>query len=75
MFINGSNIEQIVHLGVGRGDTRGISVDFVGRNLYWTEKLSSKIEVSKLNGSQRSTVIRFPEDSSLEDIVVHSIKG
>lgn len=35
----------------------GIAVDWVGRNLYWTDKVTDRIEMSRLNGSSRRILI------------------
>ena len=35
----------------------GIAVDSVGRNLYWTDRLGNRIEVSRLDGSFRKTLV------------------
>lgn len=32
-------------------------MDSVGRNLYWTDRTSDRIEVSKLDGSFRKTLV------------------
>lgn len=48
----------------------GIAVDAVGRNLYWTDRGSNRIEVSKLDGSFRKTLVyknlRGPVDIALD---------
>ncbi len=38
----------------------GLAVDWVGRNLYWTDYVLEVIEVSDLNGDQR--VVLFYEN-------------
>ena len=35
----------------------GLAVDWVARNLYWTDTGTDRIEVSRLNGSSRKTLI------------------
>ena len=35
----------------------GIAVDWVARNLYWTDTGTDRIEVSRLDGSSRIVVI------------------
>ena len=52
--LNGSAQEQVVDQMV-RPD--GIAVDSVGRNLYWTDRLGNRIEVSRLDGSFRKTLV------------------
>ena len=35
----------------------GVAVDWVARNLYWTDTGTDRIEVSRLNGSSRKVLI------------------
>ena len=35
----------------------GVAVDWVARNLYWTDTGTDRIEVSRLNGSSRKILI------------------
>ena len=35
----------------------GVAVDWVARNLYWTDTGTDRIEVSRLNGSSRNVLI------------------
>ena len=35
----------------------GLAVDWVARNLYWTDTGTDRIEVSRLNGSSRKDLI------------------
>lgn len=37
--------------------TESLVVDWVGRNLYWTDYALQTIEVSKLDGSHRTVLI------------------
>lgn len=37
--------------------TESLAVDWVGRNLYWTDYVLETIEVSKLDGSHRTVLI------------------
>ena len=54
-FPNGSSVEVIAHNNVETPD--GLAVDYVGRNLYWTDQGTSKIEVARLDGSFRRSLI------------------
>ena len=36
----------------------GLAVDWLARNLYWTDTGTDRIEVSRLNGSARKILIR-----------------
>ncbi|XP_030387623.1 low-density lipoprotein receptor-related protein 1 [Scaptodrosophila lebanonensis] len=49
------NVEAVVHSGLST--TEGLAVDWIGRNLYWIDSNLDQIEVSKLNGSFRRTLI------------------
>ena len=48
---------QILHSSTLRNPD-GIAVDWVGRNLYWCDKTTDTIEVSKLNGLYRKILVR-----------------
>lgn len=37
--------------------TESIAVDWVGRNLYWTDYILETIEVAKLDGSHRAVLL------------------
>lgn len=47
----------------GLEEPADLAVDWMGGNLYWTNWLAGKIEVSKLDGSNRKvlyTGLRYP---------------
>lgn len=46
--------EKIVVRDVGSGE--GVAVDWLSRNLYWTDAHFDRIEVAKLDGSDRKTL-------------------
>ena len=54
-FPNGSSVEVIASNNVQTPD--GLAVDYIGRNIYWTDKGTSKIEVARLDGSFRRSLI------------------
>ncbi|KAK6630731.1 hypothetical protein RUM44_002900 [Polyplax serrata] len=56
-----SNIEVVVQTGLATAE--GLAVDWIGGNLYWVESNLDQIEVSKLNGSFRKTLIAGDMDS------------
>ena len=70
--MNGSMFEVLFHQNVQIPE--GLAVDIVGRNLYWTDRGTDKLEVSKLDGSYRRALIT----SGLEeprDIILDVSKG
>ena len=54
-FINGSEWEQLI--GVDVEAPEGIAVDWIAENLYWTDSKLHKIEVARLDGQHRRTLI------------------
>ncbi|KAK9892226.1 hypothetical protein WA026_019028 [Henosepilachna vigintioctopunctata] len=50
-----SNIEIVVQNGLSTAE--GLAVDWIGQNLYWVESNLDQIEVAKINGSYRRTLI------------------
>lgn len=55
MFVALANIEVVVQTGLATAE--GLAVDWIGKNLYWVESNLDQIEVAKLNGSFRRTLI------------------
>ncbi|KAF7273554.1 hypothetical protein GWI33_013751, partial [Rhynchophorus ferrugineus] len=50
-----SDHEVVVHTGLSTAE--GLAVDWIGQNLYWVESNLDQIEVAKLNGSFRRTLV------------------
>ena len=50
-----SNIKTVLHSGLTT--TEGLAVDYVGENLYWIQSSLDQIEVAKINGSFRQTLV------------------
>jgi len=50
-----SDMKQVVHSGLTTAE--GLAVDWIGENLYWIESNLDQIEVAKINGSFRKTLI------------------
>ncbi|XP_037895975.1 low-density lipoprotein receptor-related protein 1B isoform X2 [Glossina fuscipes] len=48
-------VEAVVHSGLST--TEGLAVDWIGLNLYWIDSNLDQIEVAKLNGSFRRTLV------------------
>lgn len=53
--LNGSNMETVI--GHGLKTTDGLAVDWVARNLYWTDTGRNTIEASRLDGSCRKVLV------------------
>lgn len=53
-FPNGSSVEVIAY---NVSSPEGLAVDYVGRTLYWTDQANNRIEVSRLDGSSRRSLI------------------
>lgn len=70
VFLNGSGMEEVVTTQVDHPD--GLAVDWLGRNLYWTDTGTDRIEVARLDGSFRKVLIsRYldePRDITLDPI-------
>ncbi|ERL91934.1 hypothetical protein D910_09257, partial [Dendroctonus ponderosae] len=54
-FINGSEPQKVIDLGLAYSE--GIAVDWLGMNIYWTDPISHRIEVSRLVGRSRRTLL------------------
>lgn len=53
-FPNGSSVEVIAYNVI---TPAGLAVDYVGRNIYWTDERTNRIEVARLDGSSRKSLI------------------
>ncbi|XP_076445601.1 prolow-density lipoprotein receptor-related protein 1-like [Babylonia areolata] len=50
-----TDIQRIIDVGLAT--TEGVAVDWVGGNIYWVESNLDQIEVAKLNGTNRTTLV------------------
>ncbi len=50
-------------------NVEGLAVDWLNRNMYWTDMTRNRIEVAKLNGSFRKTIIWENIDSPSSIVV------
>ncbi|XP_060590385.1 low-density lipoprotein receptor-related protein 1-like isoform X5 [Ruditapes philippinarum] len=66
------NVEAIIKSGLAT--TEGVAIDWVGENIYWVESSLDQIEVAKLDGSNRTTLIAG-EMTSPRAIVVDPREG
>ena len=67
------SILQVLHSATVRNPD-GLAVDWLGRNLYWCDKMTDTIEVSRLDGRYRRVLVR----TDLQEpraIVVHPFRG
>ena len=46
---------MVINAAIDRPD--GIAIDWIARNLYWTDTGTDRIEVSRLNGTSRKVLI------------------
>ena len=53
-FSNGSEVEVLAKHVI---NPDGVAVDWIGRTLYWTDAGTNKIEVSRLDGSFRTSLV------------------
>ena len=72
VFINGSSPEVIIS-GFVRY-SYGLAVDPLGRNIYWTDTGTNKIEVSRMDGTMRKTLVHQDLDNP-RDIILDLDKG
>lgn len=52
----------------------GIAIDWIARNVYWTDTGMDRIEVARLNGSSRMVIISNGL-AEPRDIIVDPIRG
>ena len=70
--LDGTGMETVVSQGLKTTD--GLAVDWVARNMYWTDTGRNTIEVSRLDGSSRKVLV----NNSLDEpraIAVFPSKG
>uniref|UniRef100_T1IRJ2 EGF-like domain-containing protein n=1 Tax=Strigamia maritima TaxID=126957 RepID=T1IRJ2_STRMM len=70
--LNGSQMETVVDRDLTTAD--GIAVDWIAKNLYWTDTGRNVIEVSRLDGTSRKTIINTDLDEP-RAIVLFPRKG
>ena len=63
---------QVLH-SVTLKHPNGLAVDWIGRNLYWSDNLLNTIEVSKLDGRYRKVLLN--DISELRSLQVFPSKG
>ncbi|XP_023239238.1 low-density lipoprotein receptor-related protein 6-like [Centruroides sculpturatus] len=71
-YLNGSEQEDLITTEVHHPD--GIAIDWIARNLYWTDTGTDRIEVSRLNGTSRKILITENLDEP-RAIVLDPVEG
>ena len=72
---NGSNHTSVISDGIGSNGIRGLAVDWIANNLYFTNVFSHEtfVEVSWLNGDNRMVLKKLTKDSPRE-LAVNPVK-
>ena len=55
-FFNATSMKTLFHCNVQTPD--GIAIDHVGRNIYWTDTGTNRIEVGGLDGTKRKLLFK-----------------
>ena len=71
-YLNGTGVETVIQSGLKTTD--GLAVDWLAANLYWTDTGTDVIEVARLNGEHRRTLISQDLDQP-RAIALHPQKG
>ena len=72
---DGTQLEHVIKDGIGKSGLRGIAVDWVAKNLYFTNVFPHEtyIEVSWLDGQNRKVIYKSTTDNPRE-LAVNPIK-
>lgn len=54
-YINGSDPQRVVDLGLAFPE--GVTIDWIGENIYWADRVAHRIEVARLGGSARRVLL------------------
>lgn len=55
-FINVTSWKTLFHCNIQ--NVSGIAIDHVGRNIYWTDNGTKRVEVARLDGTKRKLLIK-----------------
>lgn len=72
---NGTELQHVVKQGIGSNGIRGLAIDWVAENMYFTNVFphDNYVEVCKLDGSNRKVLVKKTTDSPRE-LAVNPIK-
>lgn len=70
--MNGSSLEHIIEFGIEYPE--GMAVDWIAKNLYWTDIGTKRIEVARLDGKSRRVLI-WKDLSNPRSIVLDPPEG
>uniref|UniRef100_A0A672JJU4 Low density lipoprotein receptor-related protein 5 n=1 Tax=Salarias fasciatus TaxID=181472 RepID=A0A672JJU4_SALFA len=54
-YMNGSSVEHVIEFGLDYPE--GVAVDWMGRNIYWADTGTNRIEVARLDGQYRQVLV------------------
>ncbi|CAL8375096.1 unnamed protein product [Arctogadus glacialis] len=54
-YMNGSSLEHVIEFGLDYPE--GMAVDWMGRNIYWADTGTNRIEVARLDGQYRQVLV------------------
>lgn len=54
-YMNGSSVEHVIEYGLDYPE--GMAVDWMGRNIYWADTGTHRIEVARLEGQYRQVLV------------------
>lgn len=72
---NGTELEPVVKDGIGSNGIRGLTIDWIAGNLYFTNVFPHEnyLEVCWLDGSHRKVLVRTTTDAPRE-LAVNPVK-
>jgi low density lipoprotein-related protein 2 len=72
---NGTELQHVIKSGIGSNGIRGLAVDWVARNLYFTNVFPHEnyVEVSWLDGTNRKVIVKTTTDAPRE-LAVNPLK-
>lgn len=53
--MNGSSVEHVIEFGLDYPE--GMAIDWMGRNIYWADTGTNRIEVARLDGQYRQVLV------------------